>query len=154
MPDNTIEIHGLDRLQAAFEKFPQRVVRNLTQAAHESATDHILPTVGLQHYPPETAANRPPTPYYIRGTGTQTSAWHNTLKSQNLGKQWHVRRFGVGAKIGNRASYSEHVHGEKQAGHMAKIGWRKLFEVAKEKVPAIQKVYNNWVAKTLRDLGI
>jgi len=154
MPDNTIEIRGLDRLQIAFQKFPLKVARNMSQAAHEASNRVILSTRGLQNYPPHTAANLPPTPFYIRGTGTQVSPGYNNMKSENMGKKWTTKREGWTVRIGNSASYSKYVHGDEQAKAMARIGWRKLFDVAKEKIRSIQKVYNNWVAKTLRDLGI
>lgn len=157
--DIDIEVHGLEELKAAFDKFPLRVARNMSQAAHESAKDHILPTEGLQNYPPLTSANQPPTPYYKRGTGMQTSASRNLNNSENMGKQWTVKREGWIARIGNRASYAKWVHGDEQARGMsaaAKIpkGWRKLYEVAKEKIGDITRVYQGWVDKTLRDCGL
>jgi len=154
MPNQPVQIRGLDRLTAAFEKFPKEVARNMSQAAHESSNDVILPTVGLQRYPPSTDANQPPTPYYIRGTGMQTSPMRNTGKSENLGKQWTTKREGWTVRIGNRASYAKYVHGDEQAGKMAEKRWRKLYDVAKEKVGKIQNVYSAWVSKTLHDLGI
>ena len=159
MPDLHVDIKGLERLQAAFRAFPKQVARNMSQAVHQAAKDVILPTKGLQRYPPATDANRPPTPYYKRGTGT---IYKNRIDatSENLGKRWYVRRVGAEGKIGNRASYAKWVHGDDtQARGMsssAKIpkGWRKLKEVADEKIGKITKVYSNWVAKTLRDLGL
>lgn len=152
--DIDIEVHGLEELKAAFDKFPLKVARNMSQAAHESANRIILPTRGLQNYPPSTSANQPPTPYYIRGTGMQTSANRNLNNSENLGKQWTTKREGWTARIGNRASYAKWVHGDEQAAAMAKIGWRKLFDVAKEKIGGITKVYQAWVDKTLRECGL
>ena len=165
MPDNVhVEIKGLARLQAAFRAFPKQVARNISQAVHEAAKDVILPTKGLQRYPPATDANRPPTPYYKRGTGMQTSKSRNLMNSENLGKQWYVRRVGAEGKIGNRASYAKWVHGDPKEGEgqaremsqSAKIpkGWRILKEVADEKIGKITSVYSNWVGKTLRDLGL
>ncbi len=57
-------------------------------------------------------------------------------------------------RIGNRASYARHVHGDKQAKAMGKIGWKQLFKTAKEKIGDIKKVYDAWVAKAIRDLGL
>ena len=148
-----VEVEGLDRLLAAFKKFPKQVARNMSAAAREAANDVILPTKGLQRYPPLTDANRPPTPYYLRGTGTQLKS-RNLMNSEIMGKQWNVKREGYLARIGNRASYSKYVHGEDQAKAMGAKGWRKLLEVAKEKKAQITKVYNGWVKKTLKDLGL
>ena len=152
--DIDIEVHGLEELKAAFAKFPTKVARNMSQAAHEAANRVILPTKGLQNYPPSTSANQPPTPYYIRGVGMQTSASRNLMNSENLGKQWTTKREGWTARIGNRASYAKWVHGDEQAEAMGAKGWRKLYDVAKEKIGAITKVYQGWVDKTLREAGL
>ena len=154
MSDFQIEIVGLDKLLAAFEKFPKKVARTMSQAGHEAANKAILPTEGLQNYPPETAANMPPAPYYERGKGMWTSATRNTYKSENLGKQWYVKREGYKMRIGNRASYAKWVHGDEQAGAMAGHGWRKLVDVTKEKLSRIQKVYQAWTNKLLRELKL
>ena len=85
----------------------------------------------------------------------QVSANKNLMNSENLGKQWTTKREGWTVRIGNRASYAKWVHGEDtQARKMAEKGWRKLYEVAKEKVGEIQNVYSAWVTKTLNDLGL
>ena len=146
-----IEIKGLDRIIAAFQKFPGAVARNMSQAGHQAASE-VLDTTGLRSYPSHTDANMPPTPYYIRGSGTQTSKG-NLGNSERLGAKWKIQK-GWSTRISNAVSYAEWVHGEKQAGAMAKIGWRKLFDVAKEKVGTITGIYNRWVAKTLRELGL
>ena len=153
MSDLDIEVHGIKELNAAFRKFPTKVAKNMTQAGHEASTRDILPTKGLQRYPPATAANQPPTPYYVRGTGTQLKS-RNLMNSENLGKQWTTRQEGWTTRIGNRASYAKWVHGEEQAKAMGAKGWRKLLEVAKEKIGKVTKVYSDWVAKTLKECGL
>lgn len=148
-----IEVKGIDKLMKAFARFPREIARYMSQAGHESANRVILPTKGLQNYPPETAANKPPTPYYIRGRGMQY-AKRNNFSSENLGKQWYAQRTGADMRIGNRASYARWVHGEEQAKAMGRIGWKKLFETAKEKLDDIRKVYEAWVGKAIKDLGL
>ena len=152
-PALEIELNGLDELNAAMEKFPRTVAKNLGAAGKEAADDVILPTEGLRNYPPETAANKPPTPYYIRGVGTQTQS-SNYLNSERLGTKWDVTRRGYETRISNPASYARYVHGEEQAGAMAEIGWVKLWDTAKKKLKEITLRYNKWVAKTLRDVGL
>jgi hypothetical protein len=155
MPEEglTIKLKGMDKLVAAFEKFPNRIARNMRQAGDEAAKRELLRTKGLQNYPPATAANMPPTPYYIRGRGMQYKSG-NVGGSERLGTQWVVRAAPFRTEVSNRASYARWVHGEDQAGHMAKIGWKKLLDVAKNKLSAIRKVYQAWVDKTIRDLGL
>lgn len=153
MPDITIDVKGLDKVIAKLNKFPKEIARNFSAAGAESAKDVILPTEGLQNYPPMTAANAPPVPYYKRNLGTQY-ATRNLMNSEQLGKKWNVQRKGFSTIIGNPVSYARYVHGEEQAKAMAGIGWKKLFAVAKQKIKAIQKVYQAWVNKTIKDLGL
>lgn len=149
----SIEVEGLEKLLAKLHEFPAKIRGTFVAAGRETAFRVILPTKGLQNYPPETAANQPPSPFYIRGRGTQTKS-RNYFNSENLGKQWYVRSEGLGTRISNRASYARYTHGVEQAKAMHKIGWRQLFKTAKRKVRDITKVYNAWVAKTIRDLGL
>ena len=152
-PALEVELKGLDKLNRAMKKFPKTVAKNLGAAGKESAEDIVLSTEGLRNYPPETAANKPPTPYYIRGVGTQTQS-SNYLNSERLGTRWNVTRRGFQTSVSNPASYARYVHGEEQAGAMADIGWKKLYDTAKKKIKQITKVYQAWVAKTLRDVGL
>ena len=84
-PTVQIEVKGLDKVLAAFDRFPNEIDKYITQAGYESAERIVLPTQGLRTYPPMTSANQPPTPYYIRGRGMQYK-YGNDMKSENLGK--------------------------------------------------------------------
>ena len=148
-----IEIKGLDRLMKGVSRFPKEIARYMSQAGHEASNSVILDTQGLKRYPPATGANAPPTPYYIRGRGTQT-ARGNKGNSERMGTQFYTKRTGWTTAIGNRASYARWVVGETQASFMKPKGWRKLFDVAKEKKGDIQRVYQAWVSKCIRDLGV
>lgn len=154
MTDIKITVVGIEKIQASLTKFPREISKYLGQAGDEAAKREVLKTKGLQQYPPATAANAPPFPYYIRGRGTQTSQWHNTGSSERLGTQWYVKKVGMGTEIGNRASYAKWVNGEEQASFMKPKGWRILLEVVKEKLPEITNIYQRWVNKLLRDLGL
>ena len=154
-----IEIKGIEDLQQALARFPQIAAKYLQAAGQEAAKDIILPTEGLQKYPPETAANFPPTPYYIRGRGMQRAGIrkpaYNDGKSERYGTQWTVERYrDTATKIGNRASYAPYLGGEGQAHKMAEKGWRKLAEVANEKLPQIKAVFQTWINKLLIDTGL
>jgi hypothetical protein len=37
---------------------------------------------------------------------------------------------------------------------MGAIGWRKILEVAREKLPEIVEIYTRWVKKTIEELGL
>ena len=148
-----IVVEGLDKLKRGMAQFPREIARNMSQAAHEVG-DKIIKTKGLANYPPETAANKPPTPYYQRGFGM---IYKNSTKgtSENYGEQFYVKREGQSTMIDNRASYAKYLTGkDDQARAMARIGWRKLIDVAKEKVSIIKRIYQAWIDKTIRDLGL
>ncbi len=155
MPQTALEVElkGLDELNRAMKKFPKTVIKNLGAAGKEAAEDIVLRTEGLRNYPPETAANKPPTPYYIRGVGTQTQSG-NYLNSERLGTKWNVTQRGAEITVSNPASYAPRVHGEEQIGTMDIIGWKKLYDTAKKKIKQITVVYQAWVDKTLRDVGL
>lgn len=155
MPDNTIqiEVKGLDKLMAKFDKFPKEIAKAFKAAGDEAANRVLLKTTGLQKYPPEGAANKPPTPYYSRGLGTVTAKGIRRT-SERMRAQWYVDHKSTETAIGNRASYARWVHGEEQAQAMGSKGWRKLWDVAKEKTGYITKVYSAWVNKLINDLGL
>jgi len=162
MVDSTVSIQvtGIEEIQAAMKKFPAEVKHGMEEAGKEASAE-VLGTVGLQAYPPATSANQPPTPFYLRGLGmvTKYGSGTNELSSETLGKQWNVAVNGYKTTIGNRASYAGWVHGDEQAKGMSKNakipkGWRKLTEVAKEKAKAITEIYNLSVADILRKIGL
>jgi len=154
MTDIKIEVIGIEKIQAALNKFPRAIAKYLGQAGDEAAKKVVLKTPGLKDYPPATAANRLPYPYYERGKGTWTSAAHNTYTSERLGTQWYVKKEGMGTAIGNRASYAHWVVGDDQPVHMKQKGWRKLLDVVTEKMSAITAIYQRWAEKLIRDLGL
>jgi len=148
-----IIVTGLDKLAKAFNRFPKEITRNMSEAGHEAGKE-IVETQGLQSYPPETEANKPPTPYYQRGFGM---IYKNSTKgtSENYGKQFYIKRVGDTTTIGNRASYAKYLTGkDDQAIAMGKKGWRILIEVAKEKLDKIKRIYQAWIDKTIKDLGL
>ena len=155
MPDPfTIEVKGLDVFLKAFHKFPKEVARALSQAGHMAANE-VLKTKGLRNYPRAGRGSTPPAPYYKRGTGHMYASGGTDGKSENLGKQWYVKREGYKVRIGNRASYAPHVHDDDdQAEVMAGLGWKKLYETFESKKAKITKVYQQWVDKTIRKLGL
>lgn len=154
MSNIKITVEGLDKVTASLSKFPRQIAKYLQAAGREAASRQVLPTEGLKKYPPATGANRPPTPYYIRGRGTQLKS-RNLYNSERLGTQWYVK--GVdkyNTELGNRASYAQFVHGERQAANMALKGWKKLTDVVEEKMPQIKEVYRAWIDKLISDLNL
>lgn len=149
----TIEVDVAD-LMRALEQAPREVERALKRAGLESA-NKILNTRGLKSYPEPTSANFPPTPYYIRGRGTQY-AKGNKGESERYGAQWNVRYqdLNTSVTIGNRASYAKYLAGDEQARAMGKIGWKKLKEVARDMLGEIKSIYDGWIKEALRRAGL
>ncbi len=148
-----VEVEGLDRIIAAMKLFPKVVTKNMAAAGMESL-NVILDTPGLRMYPPETAANRPPTPYYIRGRGMQYK-YGNTGSSERYGTRWTTESQAYTAKASNIASYAKYLAVEGQQVFWARTyGWRTLIRVAREKLSQIIGIYDSWVKKTIDELGL
>jgi len=153
MPETIrVTVPGLEKVMANMARFPREIARYFSMAGHEAGNE-IIDTQGLRNYPPATAANLPPTPYYIRGRGMQY-ANHNDGRSERYGTQFYIQRRGAMTTIGNRASYAEWLAGQNQARRMAAIGWRKLGDVAKEKKSRIEQIYRGWVKRLIKDLDL
>ena len=150
----TIDVKVVDgeKVRQALRLFPQELFRALRNAGRES-TDLIKETEGVQNYPPEGPGNQPPTPYYIRGRGMQY-AKGNDGKSERYGTQFKTTYQERSTTIENRSSYAKHVGGEQQASHLAARGWRRLVDVANDKIGDITKIYIAWVNRTIQRLGL
>lgn len=155
MPTNNninIQINGLAELQTKFTVLKRDLSKYMSDAADDAARSVILkPRGGDQPlYPPMTAANQAPTPYYIRGRGTQYKNV-NDNKSQRLGTKFVVTKIGYGAVVGTNVTYAPYVIGEDQSSAMKNIGWKQLIEAAKESIGKITNVFQVWVDKALRN---
>lgn len=147
-----IELKGLDKVQQALRTMGERAAKYL-QAAGAEASEEIIQAPGLATYPAEGPGNQPPTPYYSRGKGMEYKRG-NDGRSEKLGTQFTVDYQSSGVTIGNRASYAPYVIGEEQTRAMANIGWRRLIDVAREKMPRIVAIYQGWVDKLIKDAGL
>lgn len=149
MTNININVKGLDVLQKNLKALGSDL-GVFIDGARVEITNEILDTKGLRNYPPETSANKPPVPYYIRGRGTQY-AFGNAGNSERLGSQWKSVPYGkLGMKIFNDVSYAAKVHGEAQSPNMARIGWAQLFKTAVSKIGTITSIYNKWVDKLIK----
>lgn len=147
-----VRVEGVEKIRQAINEFPSVVAENIRQAGSQ-ASEEILNTTGLRSYPPETAANLPPTPYYIRGRGMQYKGY-NDESSERYGTKWTTQHTGYGTVIGNSASYAPRLAGEQQDPKFAKIGWRKLYDVAMQKMTRITQIYQAWIDRALRQSGL
>jgi len=171
MPDSFIQIkpEGIDKIKAAFNKFPREIAQYLSAAGKEAASRVIFPTVGIKRYPPKKYFSREAAygkPFF---SDKQRRAFFAGLKdgsvdvpyrrgrsasSERYGTQWYANRKGAGTEIGNRASYAPLLGGDKQSRMAKMIGWRKLTDVVDEKMEDITKVYQAWVDKLISKLGL
>lgn len=116
----------------------QILVQNMQQAVDLTATNAAV-------YPPTTEANQPPTPYYIRGTGTQTSKG-NRGESQNLGQNWEkiveIEANGVVGTVSNRVAYAPWVQGMNgQQWYHRKNGWRTVRKIASDVRQSVNNIF-------------
>lgn len=94
----------------------------------------------MQEYPPESEANQPPPPYYIRGTGQIGRGGNLTKSSENLREQWTVTPEREGQEVSavvvrNTVTYAGWVHGMfLQTAFHARRGWKRLGDVGRQAV--------------------
>ena len=121
MTEIHITIEGDEEFAEAMSKLPDELVTAM-EAAGKEAHAEILGTVGIQQYPPATAANFPPAPYYQRGKGTIYPSGRSDNRSEQYGKRWNTVAEGYKAVSTNTASYAKYlVSDEEQAFAMWKI---------------------------------
>lgn len=154
--DLYIQVVGLDKVEAAFKRFPDEIEQDIGQATAEAAK-LVIAQEGVSSYPPATEANAPPVPWYERNKGmwvNRAGQLINLGNSEQYGKAFDVQKVRMGVTILNKASYGKYLGGEQQARHMAQIGWRKVFDVAKEKQAEITEIFNLWIARLIRRLNL
>ncbi len=137
----------------SLSKLPVALKRETVEGGNKEVMAEILGTTGVQKYPPATDANQPPTPYYIRGRGTQLKS-RNLGNSERYGTRWSTKTSGYTTIAENTASYGQHLVGENQASAMGKIGWRRIVDVMREKKALIEDIYNKWVERAIKKVGL
>ena len=160
MPNLSLHVKGLDKLERAVERFPQQVGRGL-RTATKGALEMLRG--GLADYPPATQANRKPGvngySWYERGYGVKTVTGRGYPTSETLGRSWNSKIKGVADKgvigvVGTRASYARAVQdADKQAKFHAARGWPTAQGVMAEKGDAIRRLFADVIDRMLRRLG-
>lgn len=138
--------------ERAIERLP-RLLQNNLMAAGFKVSEIVLDTEGLKRYPPESDANQPPAPYYIRGRGTQYADGRNSGTSEKYGTKWNTQVRPNYVRLGNEASYAQYLAGQKQPAWARMVGWRKILSVAREKMGLIKGIYQTWIDKAIRAAG-
>lgn len=157
-----ITIAGEDKLIAALDRFSGEIKTYLIMAGKE-AGEEIISVEGLQKYPPTTEANQPgrysiktkqKMGHYIREEGYVTPSGKHLMNSEHYGKKYYVKASGASTIIGNTASYAKYLAGEEQVAFHAARGWRKILDVAREKLAIITKIYDRWVELLIKKLEL
>ncbi len=149
LTDIQVKIKGLDELRDKFGNLPQAFLAQFSRAGKASA-EVVLNVEGTRKYPPTSAANYPPVPYYVRGQGTQYLN-HNEGNSEQYGSRFTVQTQEMKTIIGNSASYAVYLADEyRQARVMAGLGWRKLIDAAKMSMNSIAELYSKAVEAALK----
>lgn len=145
----TVTIEGVEELLARM-RAGDGMAESLLVKAMADATDDVKRDA--QVYPPETEANQPPPPYYIRGQGTQY-ANGNRGESQQLKDNWqtevNVSGKGVLGKIFNSVvTYAPWVHGVawQRRFHKAR-GWRNIRQITDENLNKVESRFSQAAQK-------
>lgn len=153
MTDIQVEVRGLDELRAKFGGLPPMLRASLARAGRRYAPV-VLDQQGVRAYPPLGPGNAPPVPYYVRGVGTQYASF-NRGESEQYGMRFTIETADTKTTIGNTASYAKWLAGEySQAAAMARIGWKKLVDAAKQTRTAMIEIYTQEVKSALRALRL
>lgn len=118
-------IVGLEKLERKLKKLerPERTIARGLSKYQRSIQGRA------EKYPPESVANRPPPPYYVRGRGTFTGAgYQNTSQKMSNRWDWDVQTLGRNVRlvIRNLADYSGYVIGARQQWYHAMRGWLRV----------------------------
>jgi len=140
----TVDIQGATELALKMQNSVAFMRRETISAMQDS---NEIVVQGASIYPPETEANFPPPPFYIRGVGTQISDTLNLNESEQLGTRWvtdiNATNKGVIGEIDNTASYAPFVHGRQgQKAYHAGRGWRKVTAIVKQSRSRILDRFN------------
>lgn len=157
-----LHIEGLDKVAAAMEKFPSQI-KAAVELAQKDMSKNILDTRGVRNYPPQWQANQPPGTsgrgYYSRGKGWMQASrngykFNPSRASERLGTKWYTNPNGFSTKVGNPVSYAPYIHGDEQVGWAKDVGWRKLAEVASEKLDESIAIYERHIQAIIQRLGL
>lgn len=142
MPDGvTVNVSGLKPIVDRMKKLvDSKIVDQTLEDYAEVVRLDVTP------YPPESEANAPPPPYYMRGQGTVTAAGVRRT-SQDMGRKWHVNSSSRLITLRNEATYSGWVQGADQVGYHAARGWKNAVKRAEEMLPQLQDIFSRLFQK-------
>ena len=139
----TVKIEGVEELVSRYKK-GERFSRQLLDVAMTQSVKYVSKDAAI--YPPETEANRPPPPYYVRGVGTQYKTY-NRGESRQLSEHWKWRvdnlKTQVKGTVWNSVfTYGPYVHGiiRQMWFHKAR-DWRTVEKIATDTLDQVQRYF-------------
>ena len=162
MTNNDFDIrltHNASVVKKALRDFRDEMFRAVYMAGRE-ASAKILNTTGVKKYPAEPTTRHSPPSAYLRGIGYIRKDGSVSKGSERYGTQWNVKSYKerMITIIGNRASYAPFLGGDDQARNINKNipgqGWQKLGDVADDKINQIAGIYNEWIKRALKKVGL
>jgi hypothetical protein len=159
VPDNffsvTMDLKQIEDLARALDLLPAFVAGVQAGALHVKGV--------IAQYPPGTEANTPgpyPKRWYVRGYGPQWALKGGGVgklhTSETLGRRWTIakRDGGLGAVVGNNASYAREVQGDKQQRWHKAHGWKRVDEVAASEQQAVTDIINDSIGEEIKKRGL
>ena len=152
----SIDIRGDKELSAKLRQVESAIRRTAMTGGMQDATKYVATNAAV--YPPTSAANAPPPPYYIRGTGTQYVGY-NRRESEQLNLHWdrrvnesHGQATGV---VENLVSYAPWVHSVVRQSEIHKTrNWRNIERIKQDVEQGVVKIFKDGVEKALRVFGL
>lgn len=154
----------------AEKEFRNKAGQYITRIEKERRAERILKFLkdlreefSFENYPPESSANMPPTPYYIRHKGQQISDEINLLNSQKFGSSWvYGVEYTAGTPEGflrsskddgGHVTYAPYLVGRgTQAGFHAQRGWPIFEDVVDEHVQDFEIVLEQEYKRDLQEI--
>lgn len=150
-----IDIKGDKALIARLKLANDLIRKTVMLVGMEDATKYVATNVAV--YPQTSAANAPPPPYYIRGTGTQYAAY-NRRESEQLNLHWDrkisVKKDDVQGVVENLVSYAPWVHSVVRQAGFHKGRWRNIERIKQDVEQGVVKIFKDGVERALRVFGL
>jgi hypothetical protein len=131
-------------------------------AGVQAAALHVKSVIAI--YPPATGSNVAgpyPKRWYVRGKGSFWSlvggGAHFRATSETLGRRWTIAKSknGMGASVGNNASYARFVQDrEKQAWFHTVHKWKTAQDVVESETPRVREIIEDSITAAIRKAGL
>jgi hypothetical protein len=153
-----VSADGLKELEAKLKRLPDAVADDGVTAANA----YLLNVV--KTYPPQNYVTRKAAYGVTFFTARQRRWFFAALRNgeisvpykrtQGIRNNWRVEGTGRLSFLANDAPGVGWVMGENQSRHEAKVGWKKVTDIIKERTAAIVKAFDGAVKRAIRRVGL